>query len=177
VNPERMQPDVVAPEILELLALGLDPIAPAAETRSRLMNGLDGPERFAPFFAQLSRLFDLPVLIIVGLLARIDDPRAWEDGVPGVKLIHFAAGPRRAAAEAGLVRLAPGACFPRHRHLGRETTIVLEGTLLDSRRDYGPGASVEHATDSVHRYAAAAARDLVIAVLHHGIAPADVPEG
>jgi anti-sigma factor ChrR (cupin superfamily) len=137
------------------------------------MHSLEGPERFAPFFAALSRLFDLPVAAIEALLARIDDARAWEASVPGVKLIDFTGGPRVAGADAGLVRLAPGAGFPRHRHLGHETTIVLEGTLIDGGRAYEPGAVVEHVVDSVHKCFAGPDRDLVTAVLHHGLAPAD----
>lgn len=173
MNPDVMTPEPAAPEILERLALELEPVAPAVEIRSRLMTCLDGPERFAPFFADLSRLFDLPADVIKRLLARLDDARAWADGVPGVKLFDFAPGPGAAGAGAGFVRLTPGARFPRHRHLGDETTIVVEGILVDGGRPHGPGAVVHHEADSIHAYAAGPGRDLVVAVLHHGLGPAD----
>jgi hypothetical protein len=51
---------------------------------------------------------------------------------------------------------------------------VLEGTPLDGGRAYAPGALVGHDTGSTHDYAAAPGRNLVLAVLYHGLAPADL---
>jgi anti-sigma factor ChrR (cupin superfamily) len=152
-------------------ALALDPMEPSPGARQRLMKALDGPDRFGTFFEALARLFDLPAEAMRAVLARIDDAGAWVDALPGTKLIDFAAGPGLGAADAGLVRLEPGAAFPRHRHLGDETTLVLEGTMIDGGVSYRPGSVVKHAFDSVHDYSAGAERPLVIAVLHHGIEP------
>jgi putative transcriptional regulator len=158
-------------EALAGAALALDPVAPPERARQRLMKALDGPERFAPFFAELARLVDLSVEAVKGVLARVDDPGAWLDALPGVRLFDFAAGPALGTVDAGFVRLAPGASFPKHRHLGDEVAMVLEGQMLDGGATYGPGSVVPHAKDSVHDYTAAPDRDLVIMVLHHGIEP------
>ena len=39
--------------------------------------------------------------------------------------------PRIAAADAGFVRVAPGATFPHHLHVGGEVVLVLEGGFVD----------------------------------------------
>src|SRR5262249_44738846 len=50
-----------------------------------------------------------------------------DDRVAGVRLLHFAGGPRHAASHCGLVHLAPGTRYPRHRHAGDERALVLAG--------------------------------------------------
>ncbi len=155
------------------IAKGIVPIAPSERTRIRLLATLRGPDRFQPFFQELSQLFDLPVEKLRPILALVDLPEAWELGpLPIIHLIHFQAGPKLAASDAGLVRLAAGATFPRHVHLGRESTVVLEGTMLDGDRLYRPGDLIEWPTGTTHTYHAGQERDLVLIVAHNGIAPA-----
>ncbi|MDR3465526.1 MAG: cupin domain-containing protein [Xanthobacteraceae bacterium] len=50
-----------------------------------------------------------------------------------------------------LLRYAPGAAVPRHRHLGLETIVVLEGIQSDDNGDYAQGAVVLNAAGSEHR--------------------------
>jgi quercetin dioxygenase-like cupin family protein len=161
-------------EIAEALALTITPVAPSASARARLLDSLDGVDRFRPFFADLARRFDLAVDRIRALVARIDDAAAWEPSpVPWVRLIHFAAGPAAAVSDAGFVKVDAGATFPHHRHLGHETNIILEGTMLDGDRVYGPGEVVEWETGTEHEYSAGPERPLVIAAAHNGIQPSD----
>jgi anti-sigma factor ChrR (cupin superfamily) len=54
--------------------------------------------------------------------------RAWEERRPGVFWkVLWEEGDRKAV----LVRYAPGATIPRHRHVGDEQVFVLEGTVSD----------------------------------------------
>jgi putative transcriptional regulator len=151
-------------------------IAPEPATRARLLATLGGVERFAPFFPLLCDLFDLPRAAIRAILTRVDDLTApWEPhlfGTPleGIELTHFRAGPRLAGAAGGLVRLRPNVSFPRHQHRGDEVSVVLEGGLREGGRIHGPGAIVERKRDTVHDFAATGERDLVVIVLHRGIA-------
>jgi anti-sigma factor ChrR (cupin superfamily) len=56
------------------------------------------------------------------------DARPWVEQRPGVLWkVLWEEGPRRAV----LVRYAPGATIPRHRHLGDEQIFVLEGSVSD----------------------------------------------
>lgn len=61
-----------------------------------------------------------------------------ETGLPGVTfkvLFHD----REAALVTTLVRLAPGAVYPAHRHNKAEQCLIVEGDLLHDNHQYGPG--------------------------------------
>lgn len=49
-----------------------------------------------------------------------------------------------------LLRYAPGASVPRHRHTGLETILVLEGEQSDERGDYPVGSLVLNPEGSAH---------------------------
>lgn len=53
---------------------------------------------------------------------------AWEERRPGVfwKVLH-----RDGDRQTVLVRYAPGATIPRHRHLGEEQIFVMQGSVAD----------------------------------------------
>jgi len=52
--------------------------------------------------------------------------------------------------ELALLRYAPGASVPRHRHVGLETILVLEGTQSDENGTYEAGSLMVNPVDSVH---------------------------
>ena len=72
-----------------------------------------------------------------------------ESPYPGVrwKKLYFDPDGGRSAV---LLRFAPGASYGRHRHPEGEEYYVLEGTLEDGGRSYGPGTYVRHPPGSVH---------------------------
>ena len=52
-----------------------------------------------------------------------------------------------------LLRYAPGARVPRHRHRGLETVLVLAGSQRDERGTYGAGTLVVNPAGSTHAVA------------------------
>jgi anti-sigma factor RsiW len=157
-------------EALARSASALPPVAPSPAVRRRLLDSLHGPDRFCAFFGPLARYFDLGVEAVRNLLARIDDPTAWEASPsPWIKLIHFEGGPALAGADAGLVRVSAGKIFPRHSHQGPELAFVLEGRMIKNGRTYLPGDIDEVSTDEIHEYTVGEEQDLVVMVWHHGI--------
>ena len=93
--------------------------------------------------------------------------RPWTEQRPGVLWkVLWAEGDRKAL----LVRYAPGARIPRHRHLGDEQVFVLEGSVSDDTGTCTAGNYVrrppgcEHA---VHSETGA----LVLAILTGGTQP------
>ena len=75
----------------------------------------------------------------------------WRDSpYPGVhwKKLHFDPDGGHSAV---LLRFAPGAAYGTHRHPQGEEYLVLEGSLEDGGRTYGPGTYVRHAPGSVHQ--------------------------
>lgn len=165
----RSEDEALSDDALLALVEALPPVAPRPELRARLLESLGTVDRFSPFLATLGELFDLPLAAMREVLGRIDDAAGFLTAMPGVRYQHFTPGPARAAAEAGLVLLEPGAVFPRHRHVGIERTFVLEGFMRDGDVVHAPGSLVEHPPGTSHDYAATDTRPLAIIVLHHGI--------
>jgi anti-sigma factor ChrR (cupin superfamily) len=64
----------------------------------------------------------------------------------GVEICRLWAGP----PEVALLRYAPGAAVPRHRHGGLETIVVLDGAQSDERGTYGAGHVVLNPAGSEH---------------------------
>ena len=142
--------------------------APPQLLRERLLATVARPRlRFAPLFGALGELFDLSDTDLAGLFERAASPDAWQvSAVPGTELFHLRGGPRVATADNGLVRLAAGARFPHHRHLGLERVLVLEGGYRDepSGRLYLPGDWHEMPAETTHAYCALPERPLLFAV-------------
>ncbi|HEY2730100.1 MAG TPA: cupin domain-containing protein [Polyangia bacterium] len=148
----------------------VDVVAPPPALRRRLLDDLAGPARFGLLAGALGRVADLGAEAAWALLRKVDELAAWSDApFPGVRYFHFEAGAGAGAVEAGFVRVQPGARFPRHRHVGREVTFVVDGLLHDRGKVYGPGSVVESAPGTDHDYTAGPGRDLVLVSLHGGI--------
>ena len=176
---KRNQPDL--PELAREAGLEDDPAlraalaqlhppakAPPQLLRERLLNAVGRPRlRFAPLYGALSQLFDLSDTDLANLFERAEQPGAWvASPIPDTRLLHLQGGPRAAHADNGLVRIAAGAPFPRHRHLGLERVLVLDGGYRDdpSGHVYVAGDWHEMATGTEHAYTALEGRDLLIAV-------------
>jgi anti-sigma factor ChrR (cupin superfamily) len=76
-------------------------------------------------------------------------PLAFEPFRPGVELARlYQASPE--GFSAALLRYAPGARVPRHRHHGFEHIFVLSGSQADEQGLYGAGALIVHAAGTEH---------------------------
>jgi hypothetical protein len=128
---------------------------PGADLLDRLEGAVrEPPLRYAPFFARAAELFDLPEEVVVAELTRLRDPKVWSfTGLPGIANVEVKAGPAVAAAETLFVRFNPGVYFPRHRHLGLERVLVLEGSYEDSGGlVHRPGELREWASGTEHSF-------------------------
>ncbi len=164
----------------------LAPVAPSAEARARLLAAVGGPSpaggpgRFA---ARVAALFDLDVARAAALLGQIETPAAWSTLAAGVRVLGVAPGPRHAGAQCGLVRVARGARFPWHRHLGEEVALVVHGgARMADGRAVGPGDEIVAGVDDddPHDFVADAdgdAGECVFAVRGHGIEVVPRPPG
>jgi quercetin dioxygenase-like cupin family protein len=171
------------PKLLALWAAGLeanqDYEASAEQRRARLLASLDR-ERYLPFCAELARHVDLPEDALRKLLALSASDSAWTRAAPPVwGYIDFDPGPGRAPLRAGFVRLLGGARLPRHEHLDRELTFVLEGLLIEvhtadgpeqhgaaSERSYGPGSVIDMPVGSTHALRVPEAGSATVVLLH-----------
>ena len=93
--------------------------------------------------------------------------RPWEQRRPGVHWKLLWADEERRAL---LVRYAPGATIPRHRHLGDEQIFVLEGSVSDDTGTCTTGNCARRPPGCIHTVTS---RDgaLVLAVMSAGTEP------
>jgi anti-sigma factor ChrR (cupin superfamily) len=160
-------------EALGQMPLALTPLEPPAHVGSQLalalMQEQKGP--FHGFLAEVAQLFDVALDQGQRLLAQILDPTAWSAGPnDDIGLLHIQGGPRVALADAGFVRMAPGAAFPHHRHGGDERAIILQGSYRDSDGTvYGAGAVHRMAAGTDHDFIALAEGCLFAAVAEGGL--------
>ncbi len=155
--------------VFDTLVEHTEPVPIRPDVRERLLKSVSEKSRFEGFLLRLSELFDLSVEKVRAILKATHEEKRvlWEQTrSPGVDLLHFAGGPSVAAADCGLVRIAPGTQFPYHTHDGDETALVLAGCLKDSQ------GQVLHAGDvsfmqagSGHSFIAAGSEELVLAVV------------
>lgn len=153
------------------------PVAPSPDVKSRLLASIGGG-RFDSFADRIAALYEVTVERAREFLGLIERAASWEPQIPGVALVHFAGGPAYADADCGFIRVAAGAMFPPHTHLGEEVCIVLQGTLLDAtnNRVLGPGDEYVQATDTEHYLVNQGDIDCIFAArAMHGIAVAGAP--
>jgi quercetin dioxygenase-like cupin family protein len=156
------------------LGAAADPLAASRELRERLLRSLDPVTRFEGFAERLAAFLDLGLARTRELLASLAAAGSapWEDDlVAGVRLLHFAGGPRVAGADCGLVRCEPGVLYPRHLHRGDEWAFVLQGEgLEDSGRRWQPGDLIRNPAGSAHSFRSVGEEPFVFAiVLREGI--------
>lgn len=137
--------------------------------KRRLLAALDGPEQYRPFFSLLRTTFDLEDDQLLPLLAKVGDESSWRAFVPSLRFFDFRPGPAVGLPEGGFLRLAAGATFPRHKHVGREIAVILQGSLLLEGRAFYPGDLIDAASGTAHSFAAGPGRDLILMVAHGGL--------
>jgi len=77
---------------------------------------------------------------------------AWQPFRTGIE-IHPLYGELGVGRAAALLRYAPGASLPTHRHAGFEQILVLQGAQVDERGRYGRGTVVVNPPGSEHAVA------------------------
>jgi anti-sigma factor ChrR (cupin superfamily) len=93
--------------------------------------------------------------------------RPWVERRPGIVWrVLWEDGDRRAV----LMRYAPGASIPRHRHLGEEHVYVLEGSIADDAGTCTTGNFVHRPPGCVHAVTSYEGA-LVLAVMSGGTEP------
>ena len=89
---------------------------------------------------------DLGLDEIMGRLER--NEFAWEPFQPGVEIHRLWGDPQ--GASSALLRYAPGARVPRHRHEDVEEIRILRGSQRDERGVYPAGSHVVNPAGSIH---------------------------
>jgi putative transcriptional regulator len=116
-----------AADAFAAFALALPAEAPPPSLRARVLDDARRP-RLHAMLDKLAALFDVSKQKARAILDRIDDPAEWQEGpVPRAQVMFVVGGPKVAGAFTGVVRMAASMEWPRHRHLGHEEMLVLDG--------------------------------------------------
>jgi hypothetical protein len=139
---------------LSYLTTDLPAITPPMGLRERLLAGAAPEHRLVRYAEPIAALLDIDVLAAKALIARIDDPSAWIDFLPGISLLPAPSGPRASGALRGFVRVRAGVEFPEHSHLGDEAVMIMQGYYADSVTGsvFGPGDTPRMAVDTQHSF-------------------------
>ncbi|MBI4819445.1 MAG: hypothetical protein HY791_24450 [Deltaproteobacteria bacterium] len=174
----RTSPDELreALEVLDLLSRAPSNLLPLPSTKVRLFESVARDEtvirRFGAVIDDVMRLVDLSRGRAVELLSEVASIHRWTTGyTAGFRFLHFQAGPSCAEAYPGLVYMGPSVRFPLHRHTGKESVLILEGSLLDltSGQTSAPGELTVMEAGSEHAYQAGPDGLLFLVVLERDI--------
>lgn len=139
---------------LSYVITDLPAATPSAGLRERLLAAARPEDRLARYADPICALLGIERSEALALLARIDDPSAWFDLMPGIQLLPAPAGTRARGALRGFVRVRAGTEFPEHSHLGDEAVMIMQGFYTDTVTGevFGPGDTQCHAADTQHSF-------------------------
>lgn len=127
---------------------------PSADLRERMLAAARPEDRLGRYVDPICALLGIERADALALLARIDDPSAWFDFLPGIQLLPAPAGTRAQGALRGFVRVRAGTEFPEHSHLGDEAVMIMQGYYTDTVTGevFGPGDTPRHAVNTQHSF-------------------------
>lgn len=154
-------------EALGTFAYGAEAATPSPELRARVLASTDAKSRFEGLVGRVAALFDVAEDKARALLAAIDAPSSFKaTPVPMTFLFDVEGGPGVAAFDAGIVKHEVGLTFPRHRHLGEEVMLLLEGSIRDDAgKVWVAGDTLRSAAGSAHSFEVLPGPHAVVAVL------------
>jgi hypothetical protein len=156
---------------LEALCERLRPTPPRPDLWTRIDAATPLEGRFRRFIPQVSHLLDLSDEDALRCLDQAASAASYAPGFfPGMSLLHVRGGAAVANAITGFVRVAGGLAFPRHRHLGQESVLIVQGRLLDDGRVCEPADVVVMPAGSAHAFSVLPGPDLLyLAVVERGL--------
>lgn len=155
----------------------LEQAAAPTSGRDRLLSTISPKGRLSHYQDQVAALLDIASNEASRLLDDASQASMYEEGpFPGVRLYHVRGGPSVAEAITGFVRIEAGAEFPCHEHLGGESVLVVQGSMLEPETGHvsRAGDLVRAAPGQAHTAVARSGPDLVyLAVLFEGLRVGD----
>ena len=145
---------VGAKEGLEAIIDSLVPLNPPADLTKKVLGTLS-QRRFERFADDVADLLDIDAEQAQKLLDGVDQDENWSAGpVEGMTLYHVEGGPKVDRAITGFTRIEAGGGFPEHKHLGKESILILQGYFKDTVTGvvHGPGEVVHMEPDTSHGF-------------------------
>ncbi len=159
-------------DLLAAPALDVEAVPPASDLRARMLAATHSTHRFDDFEERIAALADISVEESRRLLLAVDaEDTSWESSMPGIRLLHFEGGPAVRPAITGFVRVAAGATFPHHEHVGDEVSLILQGSCTTSDgTTYRAGDEIPMPQGTAHSFTVTGPNELMfLAVVRTGI--------
>jgi hypothetical protein len=138
-------------EAMTALPVGLPAPSTSIDVRARMLGSVDHLERFSDRAPALAELFGLSKNEARLTLHALSDDDGWMAApFEGIAWRFVRIGKSRRPGSGMLARLAPGATFPRHKHVGDEHVLVLDGELIEPDAVTTTGGVVSREAGSVH---------------------------
>ncbi len=156
---------------MDMLLSAVEPVAPSPSLRSVLLQAISSADWFEPFVRRTAAILEIGHDAARAVLAGIADAERWMMGPgDGIELFHIEGGPALQNAITGFVRLAPGAAFPHHRHVGHEDVLVLQGSFIHNGDVIAVGMEAPMSPSSSHDVVAGPQGCVYLAVALDGLA-------
>lgn len=158
-------------------AVGVEQITPPSTLRSRLLDDISSIAPYSLYHDEMARILRGSKDALQRELKAMPHPKTWIDGpIPRCRLYPcIAAGAPRDAIRT-LVLMESGSHFPEHEHLGDETVLILQGSLLHQDGKVSrPGEVLQMPKGTSHGFDVPEGLDLIyLAVVDHGIMIGDM---
>lgn len=154
-DPELVEALAEIAASLDTVGEASEPIMPSSALRDRVLDSVTPANKLQGFATRLARMFSVSLAQAEDILSQAAKAPAapWRPmPVPGAYTLRVRPG-AGLARYCTLVYLERGARIPRHRHLGQEQMLVLDGYALESTgRAVGPGDTVLSEPGSEHEF-------------------------
>ena len=152
---ERDVHDVAAVDLgLAYMTSELASAPPSAQARARMLDAARPEDRLARYAEPIAALLGIDQPAALEAIARIDDPSAWFEFLPGISLLPVRGGEKAKGSLRGFVRVRAGVEFPEHEHLGEEAVMIMQGYYADGVTGavFGPGDTPRQQVDTRHAF-------------------------
>ena len=112
------------------------------------LDGYEQSEECAPYSPRHKINIPMPQPLCMEISVRCGAAAVWRPVWPGVQVLRIPARAQNCAMH--IIRMRPGARLPRHRHAGREITLVLDGFFADASGTHKRGDILIMDAGTVH---------------------------
>jgi quercetin dioxygenase-like cupin family protein len=152
-------------------------ITPPSNLRSRLLADISQIAPYSIYHDEMAKILRGSKEALEKELKTMPHPRTWVDGpIPQCRLFPCVADAAPRDAIRTLVLMESGSHFPEHEHLGDETILILQGSLLHQDGKVSrPGEVLHKAKGTSHAFDVPEGLDLIyLAVVDRGIQIGDL---
>lgn len=145
--------------------------------RSRLLTDIASITPYSLYHDDMARLLQASKGAVNAEMGLMPHPASWVDGpIPDCRLLPWTAESDKEDSIMALVLMESGSHFPMHEHIGDETVLIVQGSLLnDDGKLYRPGEQLHMVAGTSHEFNVPEGLDLIyLAISEKGVRIGDL---